>query len=99
MVLMVNLPSLSLSTACVRAASLTCIATVQTVMMALLQGIYETVLIINTDKKKDTMRTLTLVLRVDASIEGVGTSLLIQRYKNITSQETHQTVYCQLRVV
>lgn len=49
---MVNLPSLSLSTACVRAASLTCIATVQTVMMALLQGIYETVLIINTDKKK-----------------------------------------------
>lgn len=67
-------------------------------MMALLQGIYETVLIINTDKK-DTMTTLTLVLRVDASIEGVGTSLLIQRYKNITSQETHQTVYCQLRVV
>lgn len=98
MVLMVNLPSLSLSTACVRAASLTCIATVQTVMMALLQGIYETVLIINTDKK-DTMTTLTLVLRVDASIEGVGTSLLIQHYKNITSQETHQTVYCQLRVV
>lgn len=45
------------------------------------------------------MRTLTLVLRVDASIEGVGTSLLIQRYKNITSQETHQTVYCQLWVV